>query len=144
AASTLTATGGTPPSSYNWVGGVTTQNRTKLTPGTPTRRTTDPNACSTTSSAVITQPAAALSASTTVSAVSCFAGTNGAINLTATGGTTPYSYNWGGGVTTQNRTNLTAGTYNVTITHANACSATSSAVITQPAAALSASTTVSA
>ena len=137
---TLTVTGGTTAYTYNWGGGVTTQNRTALTSGTYNVTVTDANACTTTTSATITQPAAALSASTSTTNVLCFGGNNGAITLTVTGGTTAYSFNWGGGVTTQNRNALTAGTYNVTITDANACSTTTSATITQPAAALSAST----
>ena len=137
----LTATGGVTPYNFNWNGGVTTQNRTALNAGTYNVTVTDANACTTTTSATITQPAAALSASTTTTNVLCFGGSNGAITLAITGGTTAYTYNWTGGITTQNRTALTAGTYNVTVTDANACTTTTSATITQPAAALAASTT---
>ena len=42
------------------------------------------------------------------------------------------SYNWGGGITTQDRTNLTAGTYTVTVTDANGCTKTISATVTEP------------
>ncbi|MDX2003591.1 MAG: DUF2341 domain-containing protein [Chitinophagales bacterium] len=132
-AATLTVSGGTSPYTYNWGGGVTTQNRTGLAAGTYTVTVTDANACTTTASVTITQPAAALSASIAGTNVSCNGGTNGAATLTASGGTSPYTYNWGGGVTTQNRTALTAGTYTVTVTDANACTATAAVTITQPA-----------
>ena len=82
---------------------------------------------------MVTQPAAALSATTTVTNVSCNAGNNGTITLTVTGGTPAYSFNWNDAVITQNRTNMSAGSYNVTVTDANLCSTTSSATITQPA-----------
>lgn len=59
----------------------------------------------------------------------------GSINLTVTGGTSPYTYNWGAGQpTTEDRTSLAAGSYCVTVTDANSCTKTICATITQPAA----------
>jgi hypothetical protein len=43
---------------------------------------------------------------------------------------TPVSYLWSDGQTTQTATNLTSGTYTITITDANGCSATDTAIIT--------------
>ena len=137
----LIATGGTPVYSYNWGGGVTSQNRANLSAGSYNVTVTDSKGCSVSTSAVITQPAAPLSALVSATNINCFAGNTGAINLSVVGGTTPYAFNWGGGVVTQNRSNLTSGTYNVTVTDANGCSATSAAIITQPVAALSATAT---
>ncbi len=136
----LTVTGGTGAYSYNWGGGITAQNRTNIAAGTYSVTVTDANSCSASLSKTITQPAAALSAAASVTNVACFGNSTGAVTLTVTGGTTSYSYNWGGGITTQNRTNIAAGTYSVTVTDANACSVSLSRTITQPAAALSAST----
>ncbi|WP_316797603.1 MBG domain-containing protein, partial [Pedobacter agri] len=50
------------------------------------------------------------------------------------GGSAPYTFNWGGGITTEDRTGLAAGTYTVIITDANGCTATVNATVTQPAA----------
>ena len=136
----LTVSGGTAPYTFNWGGGITTEDRTGLTAGTYNVTITDANSCTASSSATITQPATALSGSTVVTNVSCNAGSNGAINLTATGGTAPYTFNWGGGITTEDRTGISAGTYSVTITDANGCTNIDSATITQPATALSGST----
>ncbi len=131
------ATGGTPSYTYNWGGGIITPNRTGLTAGTYSVTVTDANACSTSLSATITQPASALTAAvSSATNVLCFGGNNGAITTTVSGGTTGYVYNWDGGITTPNRTGLSAGTYNLTVTDANSCSATASAVINQPASAL--------
>ncbi|HLP21343.1 MAG TPA: choice-of-anchor L domain-containing protein, partial [Chitinophagales bacterium] len=136
---TITVTGGTGAYTYNWGGGITTQNRINLTAGTYTVTVTDANLCTASNTTIITQPAAALSSSAATMAVSCFGGSNGAVNLTVTGGATPYSYNWNNGSVSQNLSGVAAGTYNVTITDANACSTSTAATVSQPAAALSTS-----
>ncbi|WP_300564469.1 SprB repeat-containing protein, partial [Flavobacterium sp.] len=139
----LTPTGGTSPYTFNWGGGITTEDRTGLAAGTYSVTITDNNGCTGTVSGItVTQPAA-VSGTTVVTNTSCFGGTNGAINLTPTGGTGPYTFNWGGGITTEDRTGLAAGTYSVTITDNNGCTGTVSGItVTQPAAAVSGSTVV--
>jgi len=66
--------------------------------------------------------------------VSCNGGSNGSVSVTASGGTTPYTYAWSCSPVqhTQAATGLTAGTYWVTVTDAVSATATSSATITQP------------
>src|SRR5680860_1480653 len=54
--------------------------------------------------------------------VSCNGGNDGAINITVSGGTSPYTYQWSGNGRndiTQNITNLIAGTYTVKVTDSN-------------------------
>ncbi len=130
----LTPTGGTAPYTFNWGGGITTEDRTGLSAGTYTVTITDANGCTGTVNATVTQPATSVSGTTVVTNVSCNGSSNGAINLTATGGTAPYTFNWGGGITTEDRTGLSAGTYTVTITDANGCTGTVNATVTQPTA----------
>ncbi len=127
----LSVTGGTPSYTFNWSNAATTQNISGLSTGTFTVTVTDVNLCTGTVSATLTQPSV-LSTSSTQTNVTCNGGNNGSITLTVTGGTTPYLYNWGGGITTQNRTSLTAGTYTVTVTDNNGCTAARSTTITQP------------
>ncbi len=53
----------------------------------------------------------------------------GSIDLTAMNGEPSYTYNWGGGITTEDRTALSAGTYTVTVTDATGCTATTAPTI---------------
>ncbi|WP_162910835.1 LamG-like jellyroll fold domain-containing protein [Hymenobacter oligotrophus] len=132
----LTPTGGTAPYTFNWGSGVTTEDRTGLAAGTYTVVITDANSCTATRNITVSQPTSPISGTTVVWNVACFGGSNGRINLTPTGGTGPYTYNWAGGPTTEDRTGLIAGTYTVTITDANGCTGTVTATVTQPAEAL--------
>ncbi len=69
-----------------------------------------------------------------VANTSCFgAGNTGAIDATVDGGTPPYAFNWSGGLpNTPVVQNLVAGTYALTVTDANGCTATTSATLTTP------------
>ncbi|WP_410492662.1 beta strand repeat-containing protein, partial [Chryseobacterium sp. BGARF1] len=130
----IVVTGGTAPYTYSWSpSGGTAATASGLASGTYTVTVTDANACTITRTVTITQPTA-ISGTTVVTNIACNGGSTGAINLTPTGGTAPYTFNWGGGVTTEDRTGLASGTYTVTITDANGCTGTVSATVTQPTA----------
>lgn len=69
----------------------------------------------------------------------CYGEATGSITANVTGGTAPYTYQWGanaGNATTQNVSGLPAGVYHVTVTDFNNCTKTDSAVLTQPSAPL--------
>ncbi|MCW3115118.1 MAG: hypothetical protein JWR18_3514, partial [Segetibacter sp.] len=134
---TVTASGGTAPYTYSWSpSGGTDASATGLAAGTYTVTVTDNNKCTTTQTVIIGQPAAALTASETHVDVNCFGGTTSA-TVNVTGGTAPYTYSWSQSAGTDaSATGLAAGTYTVTVTDANKCTATQTVVITQPNAAL--------
>ncbi|MEI7802013.1 MAG: hypothetical protein WCI97_05180, partial [Bacteroidota bacterium] len=115
----LSVTGGTSPYSYNWNNGITTQDLASIVSGNYTVTVTDANNCQSILSAVINN----LNGPTVlVSTANPTCGqNNGALSLLVNGGTTPYSYNWGNGATTNSLSNLSAGTYSVTVTDQTGC-----------------------
>ncbi|MEY4904687.1 MAG: hypothetical protein RLZZ292_2502, partial [Bacteroidota bacterium] len=130
---TLNQNGGTGVFTYAWNGGITTKNRTNLGSGTYSVTATDANGCKVSDSYTLTEPTAISIVKTSVNPA-CNAGATGNINITPSGGTGGYTYNWGGGITTQNRTGLGSGTYTVTVTDANGCTASNTTILTQPTA----------
>ena len=133
---------GTPPYTVDWIdGGGTifasgTTSVSGLAPDSYTVQVEDQSNCLTFTTFDITEPDA-LSIGLDATNVSCNGSGDGTIDLTVSGGTYPYSYQWYLGTkpisTTQDIVNLIPGTYSVTITDANGCSITESIGITQPA-----------
>ncbi len=128
----LTVTGDVTPYTYLWTDGATTQDISGLFAGIYTVTVTDANACSKTISVTITEPAVLTLTETQVN-VLCNGLDTGSIDLTVSGGVTPYNYSWTGGATTEDRSGLAAGTYTVTVADANVCSKTTSVTIIEPA-----------
>jgi hypothetical protein len=65
--------------------------------------------------------------------VTCNGYCNGSITITPNGGSGTYpSYHWSNGAPTQNVSNLCAGSYSVTVTDGNSCTARNSYTINQP------------
>jgi gliding motility-associated-like protein len=122
---TLVASGG---GSYSWTGGSTSSSLTVTSPGTYTVTVTSPNGCTSTSNQVITQNIAVPTTTITSSNNGQLTCTVTSITLTATGGG---SYLWGTGATTASISVTTPGTYPVTVTSTNGCTATASQVVTQ-------------
>jgi len=139
---TVAPTGGTTPYSYSWApSGGTNATATGLTAGTYTVTVTDFNGCQATRTFTVNQPATALGGTISKTDVSCNGGANGTATVTATGGTTPYSYSWApSGGTAATASGLVAGTYTVTVTDNNNCQITRTVTVNQPATALSATT----
>jgi gliding motility-associated-like protein len=131
---TASTTGGTAPYTYIWSNSDTTASISGVAAGTYTVTVSDANACTSTSSVTITEPAVLAASSVVNSNVSCNGGSNGSVTASAIGGTSPYTYSWNTGETAATETGLGAGTYTVTISDANSCTSTSSITITEPTA----------
>jgi uncharacterized repeat protein (TIGR01451 family)/gliding motility-associated-like protein len=131
----LEVIGGTTPYSYSWSGPTAignTQDPTNLAPGTYSV-TVSGGATTATAQVVVSGPTGALSASIAETNVLCSGGNTGALDLSVTGGTAPFSYAWKHGPSVQDLTNLTAGSYEVTVTDANGCNTTQTKTISQTA-----------
>ncbi|MGZ4116285.1 MAG: PKD domain-containing protein [Bacteroidia bacterium] len=128
-----TVTGGTGPYTYHWTpSGGTAATATGLHSGTYTLTVTDSRGCVVTNTVTITQPAA-LTATTSHTNETCSYSDNGTATANPTGGTPAYTYLWQPGSLTGATVNsLASGTYTLTVTDANGCSATAFAAITQP------------
>jgi hypothetical protein len=116
----LTPSGGTNPYQYLWSTGATSSSIQNLPAGNYSVTVTDSTGCTKTLTYFIVSPSA-LQATTTTQTISC---NSFAIDLTVTGGTSPYTYQWSTGLQTQDASGLAPGNYSVTITDANGCSTT--------------------
>ena len=116
----LSVESGVSPYTYEWSNGETTEDISDLAAGTYTVEITDANSCQTSETfAVNNSSSMSLTFSTT--ATNCFGGSDGAIDITAAGGTAPYTYSWSNGETTEDLTGITAGEYTVSVTDDLGC-----------------------
>jgi large repetitive protein len=117
--------GGTLGYTFSWnpaVAGNTTT-ATGLAPGVYVVTITDANGCTATESDTLTQPAPLL-VTGVVTDASCNTVPDGAINLTVSGGTPAYDYNWSSGDSIEDLINILAGNYTVIVSDTNACADT--------------------
>jgi len=120
----VTITGGSTPITFSWNNGATSEDLSGLNSGTYILTSTDAGGCSLTDTfTVINISSFTYSAITTSD--SCGLGT-GSIDLTTVGGTTPFTFAWSNSETTEDISGLNSGTYSVTITDSNGCSASAS------------------
>jgi len=138
-----TISGGTMPFTNIWSNGITTQNLSNVGAGTYSVIVTDANNCFITQNITLTEPTQLFASAVSPSYyggynIKCYGNTTGDINLGVSGGTSPYAYNWNGPstytATTQNISNIGAGTYSVVVTDLNNCKDTSIIILTQPTA----------
>ncbi|KJS06916.1 MAG: hypothetical protein VR77_03105 [Flavobacteriales bacterium BRH_c54] len=128
------ANGGVSPYTYSWntTPIQTTQSASGLSAGQYSVTVTDANGCIATGNVLITQPAP-ISNNIQITNITCHNGNDGAITLTSSGGTAPYSYSWSTSANTSNtETGLSSGTVYVTTSDNQGCSVTDTIQITNP------------
>lgn len=64
--------------------------------------------------------------------VNCNGGSDGSVEITVNGGTSPYTYAWSNGGTGSVQFDLPTGTYFITVTDANGCEGETSATVEEP------------
>ena len=151
---TIEVSGGTSPYSHQWNPAVSSSNTAQhLITGDYYVTITDANACTTTVSAIVGQPDAALSVSFIPTAdVSCYGMNDASGNIEFSGGTMPYTISWFNNGQQYSQNNLTvnsfeienlfAGPFNVTVTDVRNCQAEGNYEIIQPSAIVAAITNV--
>lgn len=120
---TLSPSNGTAPYQFQWSNGRTSSTISNLSAGDYVVTVTDVQACSSTSVINILEPAALNLAVNRIAQPTC-AGNDGMLSIRPLGGTTPYRYAWSNGATTSSLSNLSGGTYTLTVTDANQCTTT--------------------
>lgn len=134
---TIYVFGGTRPYSYNWDNSGTDSTINNLVAGTYYVTVTDSNGCTLIDSAIIGGPNSIVSSSSTSTDVLCFGDNTGSINVTATGGTPGYTYQWNpSSLSGNNPSSLTAGIYSYTVTDAFNCVAFGQDTVLEPDSAL--------
>ncbi|MFT6017800.1 MAG: thiol-disulfide isomerase/thioredoxin [Saprospiraceae bacterium] len=142
---TATPDGGAAGYTYSWSNGESTASINNLEPGLYSVEITDANNCTSTETVTVNSFNCVVTANISGTDINCFSGNNGTATASLNGGNGPYSYQWSNGGSTETINNLSAGTYEVTISDDNNCPATALITITQPTAvnlALTASTEV--
>lgn len=132
----VTATGGTSPYTYNWSTGATTTSIANVAAGVYTVTVIDNNGCKDSAQASVSNAAGPVVTVASIFNDSCTAaGNSGAIVISDSGGTKPYTYSWSNGATTSAISTLAAGSYAVTVTDAAGCIGTAHATVApvQPA-----------
>lgn len=126
---TVSGGGGTAPYTYQWSSGDLTDTATGVLSGTYTVTVTDANLCTATTSATV-NPVIPVAVTLAQPVDATCAGNDGSASVSSvTGGTGTYTYSWSGGVSTPSITGLVPGTYTVTVTDGNGCSATGSVTV---------------
>jgi hypothetical protein len=113
-----TTNGGVPPYTFYWVSPYAiTQNLINIAAGAYTFYAIDANNCFSMENITVQDGVIVpVTASEIITDVSCAGNNDGAIDLTVSGGVPPFSYSWTNGMTTEDITGVSGGSYGLTIT----------------------------
>jgi PKD repeat protein len=125
--------GGVAPFIYTWNTGDTIANINNLSFGNYSVTITDSLGCTSSLSKII-YSVNPMDATPQVNDITCFGYNDGSINVVPNNGTAPFNYIWNDGVALQNRTSLSSGQYNVTVTDINGCIFSIDTTIAEPGA----------
>ena len=136
---TVIASGSTGPYQYSIDGGTTWQATglfSALAAGNYTVVSEDANGCQFPVTVLITEPTLLISNVVTSNNTLCFNSCDGNVDISVSGGTSPYVFSWSGpnafSANTEDLTALCAGTYNLITSDDNLCSSSLSVSIDEP------------
>jgi PKD repeat protein len=131
---TIESTGGVNPVTYEWNTGDTGPVLQNIGAGTYSCTVTEGNNRSVeVEDIVVTGADAPIGvADLEIEDANCFAAPSGSISIVLEEGVPPFSYDWSNGATTQNLTNVTAGTYTLNATDNNGCTFEGTYEISEP------------
>lgn len=124
------ATGGTPPYSYTWSNAGTGPLQNGLSAGAYFVTVEDSNNCSSVGAVTVNEPSPVQALIINTQSETCAGSADGTATAAGLGGVAPYSYAWPNSNSTAQSTGLAPGSYEVTVTDFNGCSATSTAQVT--------------
>ena len=125
-------TGGTSPYNYQWSTGDTTSTVINIAAGYYMITVTDVNSCSKFAVAMVNNNSTLDVTVNSVTNVSCNGGNNGAINISVSGGTSPYIYDWSNGSASEDISGIQAGPYEIMVSDNYGCMSALSIEVTQP------------
>jgi len=130
----LTVNGGQAPITFGWSNSGFNEDLNSVPAGNYICNVTDNGGCTASITVNLTEPNSAVNVTETHVDATCFGYCDGTVNITASGGTAPYSYLWAPGNTTvEDPTGLCAGSYGVIVTDDNGCPFTLPVSISEPA-----------
>ncbi len=113
--------GGTPPYTFDWSDGATSQNRTGLREGEYAVTIFDESDCEYEKTFRLKSPNGLEIVNIKEVDPQCFGDENGSISLDVSGGTAPYTFQWDNGSNSQNLTDIGEDTYSLTVTDDKDC-----------------------
>ena len=127
-----TVTGGIVPYVFNWSNGEQTANIDSLFIGNYSVVITDLNNCIYQELFIVTEPDSLVLFLQSTD-VNCFALSDGVVDLSLVGGTSPFTFNWNNNLfTSEDLTNISGGVYTVIVSDINNCQQTDSVIISTP------------
>lgn len=130
----ITVSGGTAPYTFDWSNGSDAKDLTGLDPDTYTVTVTDSLGCTGTASFTVAPGAdpcdgVVINIAVSKEDESAAGAGDGSIDLTVTGGTPPYTFDWSNGDDTEDISGLDPDTYTVTVTDSAGCTGTATVTI---------------
>lgn len=133
----LTVSGGTIPYAYSWNSGQISEDVSGLFTGNYIYTITDFNNCTFSNSVFIDEPTQVLDVTKIITDANCYGDVNGGIDLTVTGGTIDYSFQWSNSLydlsdISEDLIDYPADSYPFVVTDGNGCLFIDTAIIGQP------------